>query len=50
MLLRHCGLDPQSPEHKEILKQVQDLLEVAFHREHYSGSEVEARFIASLPF
>ena len=34
MLLRHCGLDPQSPENKEILKQVQDDVVVTFHSGH----------------
>ena len=31
MVLHHCGIDPQSPENKEILKQVQDDAVVAFH-------------------
>jgi len=31
IVLRHCGLDPQSPEYKEILKQVQDDVVVTFH-------------------
>jgi len=34
MLLRHCGLDPQSTENKEILKQVQDDVELTFHSGH----------------
>jgi len=36
MLLRHCGHDPQSPENKEILKQVQDDVVASFHSGHDS--------------
>ena len=34
MVLRHCGLDPQSPENKEILKQVQDDVVVTYDSGH----------------